>query len=233
MQTRRQFVAAAGTAAAAAILAPEALGPARAPRRSPAAGASRRASCRASRRRARSRCGRALHDVGGSVTAELEVARDREFRRVVARKQVATSGAKGHALKARVTGPEGARAVLLPLLDADDGRARSGASGPRCRPTPGSRCTSRSGPARTSPTASTTRTTLLAAEDLDFVVCLGDYIYAETEETRRDRGARRPDRQHRARPARARRSRSTTTARSTASTAPTRPSAACTPASRP
>ena len=72
---------------------------------------------------------------------------------------------------------------------------------------------------------------VLADEDLDFVVCLGDYIYAETEE--RGATAVRADRIGSTGPtARARRSRSTTTAPSTASTAPTRPCAASTPASR-
>src|SRR4029078_2853509 len=47
-----------------------------------------------------------LHDVDGSVTADLEVARDREVSQLVARERFATSGSKGHALKARVTGLE-------------------------------------------------------------------------------------------------------------------------------
>ena len=70
----------------------------------------------------------------------------------------------------------------------------------------------------------------MADDDLDFVLCLGDYIYAETEErgataVRADRiGSAGPDRQAR------RRARSTTTARSTASTARTRRCGGSTPA---
>ena len=38
------------------------------------------------------------------MSAELKVARDRDFRRVVARRRVASSRVRNHALKARVTG---------------------------------------------------------------------------------------------------------------------------------
>jgi len=97
VQTRRQFVAAAGTAAAAAILAPEALGRASA---APLARGGRFSEGVMSGEPTPSAITlwSRLHDVDGSVTADLEVARDREFRRIVARKRVATSGSKGHAL---------------------------------------------------------------------------------------------------------------------------------------
>ena len=233
MQTRRQFVAAAGTAAAAAILAPGGARAGAAPRRSPAAGASRRASCRASRRRAAITLWSRLHESAGASAPSSRSPATASSAASSPASRSRRPGAKGHALKARVTGPKPARAVLLPLLHAHDGRPGRALPDGAPAPTRGSRCTSRSGPARTSPTASTTRTTCSPREDLDFVVCLGDYIYAETEETRRDRGARPTASAAPGPTARARRSRSTTTARSTACTAPTRPSAACTPASRP
>ena len=45
-----------------------------------------------------------LDDVTGSGSVRLEVARDRDFRRVVARKTIATSGGRGYSVKARVGG---------------------------------------------------------------------------------------------------------------------------------
>ena len=231
MQTRRQFVAAAGTAAAAAILAPEALGRASA---APLARGGRFSEGVMSGEPTPSAITlwSRLHDVGGSVTAELEVARDREFRRVVARKQVATSGSKGHALKARVTGLKAHEQYYYRFstrtTDGPVGRFRTALPADSRQPVHFAFWS-----CQDFTHGFYNAHDLLAAEDLDFVVCLGDYIYAETEETgatavRADRiGSTGPDRR------RGRRSRSTTTARSTACTAPTRPSAACTPASRP
>src|SRR3954462_13620518 len=43
-----------------------------------------------------------LDEVAGAGTVKLEVARDREFRHVVARDTIATSGARNHSVKARV-----------------------------------------------------------------------------------------------------------------------------------
>ncbi len=57
-------------------------------------------------------------DAEGRGTVELEVARDRGFRRVVARELVRTSGSSAHAVKARVTGLRAPRGVLVPLLHA-------------------------------------------------------------------------------------------------------------------
>ena len=62
--------------------------------------------------------------VGGRGSVELEVARDRGFRRVVARKLIPTSGRIDHAVKARVGGLRALRAVLLPLLHARRGQPR-------------------------------------------------------------------------------------------------------------
>ena len=95
MQTRRQFVAAAGSAAAAAVLAPEALGQGRA---APLARGGRFSDGVMSGEptpRGITLWTR-LADVDGSVSAALEVARDRDFRRVVARGRVATSGDRAH-----------------------------------------------------------------------------------------------------------------------------------------
>ena len=58
-------------------------------------------------------------------------------------------------------------------------RARSAASGRRCRPTRTSRCASRFFSCQDFTFGYFNAHALLAKEDLDFVVCLGDYIYAE------------------------------------------------------
>jgi alkaline phosphatase D len=181
VETRRQFVAAAGTAAAAAILAPEALG--RGLRAAPLARGGRFSEGVMSGEptpRGITLWSR-LHDVGGSVSAELEVARDREFRRVVARKRVTTSSARGHALKARVTG-------LRPHEDYFYRFSTRTTDGPVGRFRTALPADSRQ-PVRFAFWSCQDFThgfynahDVMADDDLDFVLCLGDYIYAETEE---------------------------------------------------
>jgi alkaline phosphatase D len=181
VQTRRQFVAAAGTAAAAAILAPEALGRASA---APLARGGRFSEGVMSGEPTPSAITlwSRLHDVDGSVTAELEVARDREFRRVVARKRVATSGSKGHALKARVTGLSAHEQYYYRFstrtTDGPVGRFRTALPADSKQPVHFAFWS-----CQDFTHGFYNAHDLLAAEDLDFVVCLGDYIYAETEET--------------------------------------------------
>jgi len=185
VQTRRQFVVRAGTVAASAILSPSALA----------------AGLGSARPAALARGGRfsegvmsgeptpsaitlwsRLHDVDGSVTAELEVARDREFRRVVARKRVATSGSKGHALKARVTGLNAHEQYYYRFstrtTDGPVGRFRTALPADSRQPVHFAFWS-----CQDFTHGFYNAHDLLAAEDLDFVVCLGDYIYAETEET--------------------------------------------------
>jgi alkaline phosphatase D len=191
VQTRRQFVAAAGTAAAAAVLAPEALG--RGLRAAPLARGGRFSEGVMSGEptpRGITLWSR-LHEVSGSVSAELEVARDRDFRRVVARKRVATSSARGHALKARVSG-------LRPHEDYFYRFSTRTTDGPVGRFRTALPADSRQ-PVRFAFWSCQDFThgfynahAVMADDDLDFVICLGDYIYAETEETgatavRRDR----------------------------------------------
>ena len=180
MQTRRQFVAAAGTAAAAAILAPEALGRASA---APLARGGRFSEGVMSGEPTPSAITlwSRLHDVDGSVTAELEVARDREFSRIVARKRVATSGSKGHALKARVTGLKAHEQYYYRFstrtTDGPVGRFRTALPADSRQPVHFAFWS-----CQDFTHGFYNAHDLLAAEDLDFVVCLGDFIYAETEE---------------------------------------------------
>lgn len=181
MQTRRQFVAAAGTAAAAAILAPEALGRASA---TPLARGGRFSEGVMSGEPTPSAITlwSRLHDVAGSVSVDLEVARDREFRRVVARKRVATSGSKGHALKARVTGLKAHEQYYYRFstrsTDGPVGRFRTALPADSRQPVHFAFWS-----CQDFTHGFYNAHDVLAAEDLDFVVCLGDYIYAETEET--------------------------------------------------
>ena len=86
--------------------------------------------------------------------------------------------ALGHAIKARVNGPQAAHAVLVPLR-RPHGRTRpSAASGRPCPPARARSSSSGSSTASTTPRATSTRVALLADEDVDFVLNLGNYISA-------------------------------------------------------
>ena len=119
-----------------------------------------------------------LADVEGTGTVELEVARDRGFRKVVSRDLVKTSSGVAHSVKARVKG-------LKPHEEYFYRFATRGENSPIGR-------------FRTAPPADSNEPVrfaffscqdytfgyfnahaLLAREDVDFVVNLGDYIYAE------------------------------------------------------
>ena len=160
MHTRRQFVTAAGAFTGAAVFAPQTLAQ----------------GLTTTRKAPRAKVGKftdgivsgdatpngvtlwsRLDGIGGAVHAELEVATDSRFRHVVARKNIATNAALNHSLKARIEKLKPHEQYFYRFSTASTD-SRSGASAPRCRPTPTSRCTSPSGPARTTPTASTTPT---------------------------------------------------------------------------
>jgi alkaline phosphatase D len=190
VQTRRQFVAAAGTAAATALLAPGALAQGS---RAPLARGGRFSQGVMSGEptpRAITLWTR-LGEVGGNVSVELEVAEDRDFRRVVARGRVAARSASDHNVKVRITG-------LRPHEQYYYRFSTRGTDGP----------VGRFRTALPEDSRETVRFAFwscqdwthgfynaheaMADDDLDFVVCLGDYIYAETQETgatavRRDR----------------------------------------------
>jgi alkaline phosphatase D len=180
VQTRRQFVAAAGSAAAAAIVAPGALGQGR---RAPLAGGGRFAQGVMSGEptpRGITLWTR-LGGVDGDVGVELEVARERDFRRVVARRRVAALRARDHNVKARITG-------LRPHEQYFYRFSTRGTDGP----------VGRFRTALPEDSLETVRFAFwscqdwthgfynaheaMADDDLDFVICLGDYIYAETQE---------------------------------------------------
>jgi alkaline phosphatase D len=181
VQTRRQFVAAAGTAAAAAILAPEALGQGRAAPLARGGRFSEGVMSGEPTPRGITLWTR-LGDVGGTVSAELEVARDRDFRRVVARRRVATSGARAHNLKARVTGLSPHEQYFYRFstrtTDGPVGRFRTALPADSRQPVRFAFWS-----CQDFTHGFYNAHDVMAEDDLDFVLCLGDYIYAETEES--------------------------------------------------
>ena len=119
-----------------------------------------------------------LADVEGTGTVEVEVARDRGFRRIVARGLVRTSATSGYSVKTRIVN-------LSPYEQYWYRFSTRGSESPigRCRTAlpPDSRQ-----PVRFAFFSCQDYTagffnahTLIADEDIDFVVNLGDYIYAE------------------------------------------------------
>ncbi|PTL59831.1 alkaline phosphatase D family protein [Paraconexibacter algicola] len=117
--------------------------------------------------------------VEGAGRVELEVATDRAFRRVVQRRQIATSGAANHAVKARLTGLKPYEQYYY-RFSTRTGESRVGRL--RTALPAGSQQ-----PVRFAFFSCQDYThgwynahEVMAKEDLDFVVCLGDYIYSET-----------------------------------------------------
>jgi alkaline phosphatase D len=184
MHSRRQFLARSG-AAGAAILAPQAL-----------LSASARAQARPVLRSGKFAEGVASGDPGPrSMTlwtrvaelerkggVRLEVARDKGFRHVVARKTIATSPTIGGSVKARVTGLQPHEQYYYRFetkgSESDVGRFRTA-------PPADSRQELRFAffSCQDFTHGFYNAHEVMAREDLDFVVCLGDYIYAETYHT--------------------------------------------------
>jgi len=187
MQTRRQFLRRASGAAAVAVVAPQSLA----------------VTAALGQRRTRLYRGGSfaqgvlsgeptpngitlltlLDDVQGAGSVVLEVARDDDFRRVVTRKVIATRGSLNHSVKARVTGLRAGERYYYRFETANR--------------------TSPAGRFQTALPADSNETVrfaffscsdythgfynayeLLAREDdIDFVLNLGDYIYADTQHT--------------------------------------------------
>ena len=105
MQTRRQFVTAASSAAAAVILAPEALANGNGGASGLARGGRFREGVMSGQPTTRGiSLWTRVDGLEGRARVELEVARDRSFRNVVARRRISTSDALNHNVKARVSG---------------------------------------------------------------------------------------------------------------------------------
>ena len=189
MDTRRQFLARSGAAAAAVVLAPQ----------DAAIAAKRKKRKRKPPSRARLIPGGSfpqgvlsgdpapgaitlltlVDDVGGTGQVRLEVARDPDFRRVVARRDIWTSGAINHSVKARVTGlrPHERYWYRFETRNHNSPVGRFQTALP-----PDSRATVRFGffSCADYTHGYYNAYAALAREDVDFVVSLGDYIYAET-----------------------------------------------------
>jgi len=120
-----------------------------------------------------------LRGVSGRVAAELEVARDRDFRRVVARRRLTTTGEVDHGFKARLSGLKPHEQYYYRFSTAADdsavGRFRTALPADSRQPV---RFAFYSCQDFTHGYYNAHE--VMADDDLDFVVCLGDYIYAET-----------------------------------------------------
>jgi alkaline phosphatase D len=188
MLTRRQLVTRSGAAGAAVVLAPH---------------AARAKVFRGGRFRQGVLSGdptphgitllTLVDHVGGRGSVRLEVARDPHFRHVVAHKTIATSAAHNHSVKARV---EGLKAHERYWYRFETRGEHSPVGRFQTALPPDSRQ-----PVKFAFFSCADYThgfynayALMAREDVDFVVCLGDYIYAETYHTRKDGTGVRDDR---------------------------------------
>src|SRR6266487_2682308 len=189
VRTRRQFVVRAGTVAASAILSPSALA----------------AGLGSARPAALARGGRfsegvmsgeptpsaitlwtRLGDVEGTVGVDLEVATDSSFRHVVAHKRLSTSTAVNHNVKSRITGLKAHEDYYYRFatrtMDGPIGRFRTALPADSLQPV---RFAFWSCQDYTHGYYNA-HEVLARESDLDFVVCLGDYIYDETYHTVKD-----------------------------------------------
>jgi alkaline phosphatase D len=186
LQTRRQFLRTGAPFAAAVILVPEAL--------ASVPGAHASAALRGGKFRDGVISGDPAQNgitlwtrvdgVEKSGTVALEVARDKAFKNVVASKKIKTSAAQNHAVKAKVTGLKAHEQYYYRFATATEdspvGRFRTAL------------------PADSNETVRfaffscadythgfyNAYEKMAAEKDLDFVVCLGDYIYDETYHTK-------------------------------------------------
>jgi alkaline phosphatase D len=183
MLSRRQFIARSGTAGAALVIAPQtALEAMAAPRGSAAR------LLRGGRFRQGVLSGdptprgitllTIVDEVSGSGSVRLEMARDRDFRNVVARKTIATGGGRGHSVKARVGGlrPDERYFYRFETRDRHSpvGRFQTALPSDSNRPVKFAffSCSEYTH-------GYYNAFEVMARDDVDFVVCLGDYIYGE------------------------------------------------------
>ena len=115
---------------------------------------------------------------GGSGTVELEVAKDRSFRHVVARKSIKTGAASNHAVKARVAGLKAHEEYYYRFAskgaDSAVGRFRTALPADSKAPVKFAFFS-----CQDYTHGYYNALDVMADGDYDFVVCLGDYIYSE------------------------------------------------------
>ena len=117
-----------------------------------------------------------LDEIERSATVELEVARDAEFRRVVERRRVIASKGRDFTVEARVSGLKPGEQYFYRF---DSGQRSSEIGRFRTLPPRGSRQPVRIGifSCQDFVPGYYTAHAGLAQEDVDLVICLGDYIY--------------------------------------------------------
>jgi alkaline phosphatase D len=196
MDTRRQFLTRTGAVAAVAVLAPQDALAAQRKRRRP------QDMLRGGRFAQGVLSGdpspdaitllTIVDEAGGAGRVRLEIARDPDFRRVVARRDILTTSAVNHSVKARVTGLKPHRRYWY-RFETRDRHSQVGRF--QTALPPDSHETVRFGffSCANFTHGYYNAYALLAREDLDFVVSLGDYIYAETSSVVGDGRAVRDD----------------------------------------
>src|SRR4249920_2235115 len=180
MHTRRQFVTAAGAFTGAAVFAPQTLAQ----------------GLTTTRKAPRAKVGKftdgivsgdvtpngvtlwsRLDGTGGAVHAELEVATDSSFRHVVARKNIATNAALNHSLKARIEKLKPHEQYFYRFstasTDSKVGRFRTALPADSNQPVHFAFWS-----CQDYTHGFYNAHQVMAKGDYDFVVCLGDYIYA-------------------------------------------------------
>jgi alkaline phosphatase D len=124
-----------------------------------------------------------LDEASGAGSVRLEVARDRDFRRVVARRTIATSGRRGHSVKARIEGlrPDERYFYRFETRDRESPVGRFQTALPE----------DSNQPVRFAFFSCSEWThgfynafDVMSRDDVDFVVNLGDYMYAEAYHSR-------------------------------------------------
>ncbi|MGH2945953.1 MAG: alkaline phosphatase D family protein [Solirubrobacteraceae bacterium] len=134
-----------------------------------------------------------LDDVRGAGSVRLEVARDSDFRRVVARRTIATSGRRGHSVKARLEGlrPHERYWYRFETRDEESPVGRFQTALPE----------DSDEPVRFAFFSCAEYThgyynayEVMRRDDVDFVVCLGDYVYGDAYHSRRGGTGVRDDR---------------------------------------
>jgi alkaline phosphatase D len=179
VQTRRQFVTTAGTAAAAVVLGPSAVASGQGSGLLPRGRFADGVACGEPTPRGITLWTR-VTDLTRTGSVELEVARERSFRRVVARRRIRTSDAVNGAVRARITGlePHEQYFYRFSTRGSDSGVGRFRTALPA-----DSRQTVRFAffsCAEWTHGFYNAYELMAREDDLDFVLNLGDYIYAES-----------------------------------------------------
>jgi alkaline phosphatase D len=193
MQSRRQFLARAGGASAVVLLAPHAaLGSAKS-RELLRGGKFAQGVLSGDPTPHGITLATIVDDVEGSGGVRLEVARDKHFKNVVARRTIGTNASRNHAVKARVNGLRSEEDYFYRFETSNKhsevGRFKTALPADSREPV---RFAFYSCADYTHGFYNAYEV-MAREDDLDFVVCLGDYIYADIQHTRANGTAVRDD----------------------------------------